>query len=89
MLQGQGVLLMVAYLVSCKSAKGKARKGTSTAELVPVCMLASVLQESHRALMTKDLMNSGLLRDRYVADLFERLQVSLRVPGAWCTLKLC
>jgi hypothetical protein len=25
--------------------------------------------------MTKDLMNSGLLRDRYVADLFERLQV--------------
>lgn len=29
--------------------------------------------------MTKDLMNSGLLRDRYVADLFERLKVSLAV----------
>lgn len=36
---------------------------------------APATQESHRALMTKDLMSSGLLRDRYVADLFERLQV--------------
>lgn len=41
----------------------------------PPCRCPGVLQESHRALMTKDLMNSGLLRDRYVADLFERLQV--------------
>lgn len=36
--------------------------------------------------MTKDLMNSGLLRDRYVADLFERLQVrGKRWWWWWCS----
>lgn len=44
------------------------------------------LQESHRALMTKDLMNSGLLRDRYVADLFERLQVRGGAAALGCEL---
>jgi hypothetical protein len=48
----------------------------------PLCCCCWLLQESHRALMTKDLMNSGLLRDRYVADLFGRLQVSSGWPGA-------
>eukprot|EP00775_Hariotina_reticulata_P002908 gene2908-3196_t len=32
------------------------------------------LQEAHRALVAKDLMRSGLLKDRYVADLFTRLK---------------
>lgn len=32
-------------------------------------------------LMAKDLMNSGLLRDRYVADLFQRLQVGLHLTA--------
>lgn len=47
-----------------------------------MCVLAvhvCRVQESHRALMTKDLMNSGLLRDKYVADLFGRLQVGQAV----------
>lgn len=32
------------------------------------------LQQAHRRLVAKDLMNSGILKDRYVADLFTRLQ---------------
>ncbi|WIA16688.1 hypothetical protein OEZ85_013346 [Tetradesmus obliquus] len=34
----------------------------------------AALQDAHRALVAKDLMKSGLLKDRYVADLFARLQ---------------
>jgi hypothetical protein len=41
------------------------------------------VQDSNRALLTKDLLSSGLLRDSYVADLFGRLQVMALVCVLW------
>jgi len=63
------IVSMLLHTCQCRNRQPHVRPST----VAHLCKL----QDSHRALMTKDLLNSGLLRDRYVADLFERLQVNI------------